>query len=58
MIFDADDFSKVDSGDEIVSFKFAAYNMPGLTTEQSVKYQVLTETTAMIGVVKQENSNG
>ena len=58
MIFDADDFSKVDSEDEIVAFKFAAYNMPDLTTERSVKYQVLTETTAMIGVVKQENSNG
>ena len=58
MIFDADDFSKVDSENENLAFKFAAYSILDLTTEQSVKYQVLSETTAMVGVVKQENSNG
>lgn len=35
-----------------------AMRLPELTTEQSIKYQVLSETTAMVGVVKQENKDG
>ena len=37
-------------------FKLAAMKM-GLTTESSIKYQVLHESTAMIGVVKQKSKN-
>ena len=58
MVFSADEFSVVDRQSEDMMFKYAAYNKEGLTTGESEKYQVLTDTTAMVGVVKQEKSNG
>ena len=38
MVFSADDFSVVDPQDELVMFKYAAYNKKDLTTGESVKY--------------------
>ena len=39
-------------------FKLAAMNDPQLTVDEAVYYQLLTDETAMIGSVMQENDNG
>ena len=55
--FTAADFIKVDDESSLNMFKIAAMNLPEdeLTVENSIKYQVLTDETALFGEVKQEN---
>lgn len=48
------DFTLVEGEEALDMFKFSAMNLPDLTEELSLKYQVLSDTTAMIGVVIQE----
>lgn len=57
-IFTTNDFTEVEPEKAMNMFKVCAYNLPELTSQQSIKYQVLSDTTAMIGVVKQERQGG
>ena len=54
--FTADEFVETRAEDAVGLFKLCAMKM-GLTTQSSIKYQVLCDTTAMIGVVKQKGKN-
>jgi hypothetical protein len=57
--FTSDDFIEVEEEQSIGMFKLAAMNDPQLDVEEAIKYQVLTDKTAMIGMVMQEdNSSG
>jgi len=52
LTFSPRNFAKVSEDESMGMFQMCAMRLPKLTTEQSIKYQVLSETTAMVGVVK------
>ena len=56
--FNSGDFVQVSEQQSLNLFKIAAMNLPELTQDQAIKYQVLSDTTAFIGVVEQENTDG
>ena len=55
MSFNQADFTEVKDQESSDLFQFCAMSLPDLTAEQSIKYQVLSDSTAMIGVIKQKN---
>ena len=54
--FSRSDFVEVAQNQVSSLFKLCAVKM-GLDTEKSIKYQVVCDSTALIGVIKQKNKN-